>query len=476
MNPIISSELTLFAKELQRFLSPLVLQETAKQMGFVQRSSKYQAAELIALCVWLSQEVASTSLTQLCSRLEASTGVLMSPEGLNQRFNPAAVTFLREVFTSLLTQKLCLNQSLSSDMISTFKRIRILDATVFQLPDSFATNYQGSGGSSNTAGVQIQLEYDLLSGQFLNVKLGPGKNNDKTYGTICLETVEKGDLCLRDLGYFDLGDLQAIHDKDAYYISRLKLNTRIYIKNPEPEFFNNGTIKKQTEYIKLDMAQIMSGLTSGETMEISEAYIGQNQKLPARVIIHRLTDDQTQTRLINQAKREKKKGIVMKEKSKHLMGMNVYITNSSPEEVPTDYVHSHYSLRWQIEILFKTWKSFFEIDECKTIKKERLECHLYGQLIGILLCSSTMFQMRQLLLEKKNQELSEYKAIYMIKDYFPLLFQAIAIGSEQLLKILHRLFQLLKKNGRKCHRYKKMTVFDILGVVYQTTVKDRQAA
>ncbi|MGJ3193577.1 IS4 family transposase [Peribacillus frigoritolerans] len=476
MNPIVSSELTLFAKELQRFLSPLVLQETAKQMGFVQRSSKYQAAELIALCVWLSQEVASTSLTQLCSRLEASTGVLMSPEGLNQRFNPAAVTFLREVFTSLLTQKLCLNQSLSSDMISTFKRIRILDATVFQLPDSFATNYQGSGGSSNTAGVKIQLEYDLLSGQFLNVQLGPGKNNDKTYGTICLETVEKGDLCLSDLGYFDLGDLQAIHDKDAYYISRLKLNTRIYIKNPEPEFFNNGTIKKQTEYIKLDMAQIMSGLTPGETMEIPEAYIGQNQKLPVRVIIHRLTDDQTQTRLINQAIREKKKGIVMKEKSKHLMGMNVYITNSSPEEVPTDYVHSLYSLRWQIEILFKTWKSFFEIDECKTIKKERLECHLYGQLIGILLCSSTMFQMRQLLLEKKNQELSEYKAIYMIKDYFPLLFQAIAIGSEQLLKILHRLFQLLKKNGRKCHRYKKMTVFDILGVVYQTTVKDRQAA
>jgi len=34
MNPIISSELTLFAKELQRFLSPIVLQETAKQVGF----------------------------------------------------------------------------------------------------------------------------------------------------------------------------------------------------------------------------------------------------------------------------------------------------------------------------------------------------------------------------------------------------------------------------------------------------------
>jgi hypothetical protein len=71
--------------------------------------------------------------------LEASTGVLMSQEGLNQRFNPTAVAFLREVFTLLLTQKLCATYS-------------------FQLPDSFATDYQGSGGSSNTAGVEIQLE------------------------------------------------------------------------------------------------------------------------------------------------------------------------------------------------------------------------------------------------------------------------------------------------------------------------------
>ncbi|MBE7106621.1 IS4 family transposase [Bacillus cereus] len=381
MNPIISNELNLFAQELQYFLSRVALQDIAKQVGFVQRSSKYQANELIALCVWLSQEIASTSLTQLCSQLEASTGVLMRSEGLNQRFNPAAVAFLREVFTSLLTQKLCSNHSLSVHMISTFNRIRILDATVFQLPDHFATDYQGSGGSSNTAGVKIQLEYDLLSGQFLNVQLGPGKNNDKTYGTICLETVEAGDLCLRDLGYFDLGDLQTIHNKEAYYISRLKLNTRIYIKNPEPEYFNNGTLKKQTEYIQLDMIQMMSSLIPGETMEIPEVYIGQNHKLPARVIIHRLTNDQTQTRLKNQAIREKKK-----------------------------------------------------------------------------------------------QELSEYKAIYMIKDYFPLLFQAIAVGTEELLNILHRLYQLLKKNGRKCHRYKKMTVFDILGVVYKTTVKHRQAA
>ncbi|EEM80206.1 transposase for insertion sequence element IS231 [Bacillus thuringiensis serovar huazhongensis BGSC 4BD1] len=40
-------------------------------------------------------KVAITSLTQLCSRLEAYTRVLMSPEGLNKQYNTRAVKFLQ---------------------------------------------------------------------------------------------------------------------------------------------------------------------------------------------------------------------------------------------------------------------------------------------------------------------------------------------------------------------------------------------
>uniref|UniRef100_UPI000557F50B IS4 family transposase n=1 Tax=Bacillus sp. UNC322MFChir4.1 TaxID=1449045 RepID=UPI000557F50B len=285
-------------------------------------------------------------------------------------------------------------------------------------------------------------------------------------GSTSLQTIRPKDLYIRDLGYFDLHDLQKIHDKGAYYISRLKLNSRIYRKNDKPECFRNGTVKKGSLYIQLDMEELMNQLSPGQTMEISEAYIGQYQKLPARVIIHRLTKEQTEKRLKEQAKKEKKKGITYKERSKRLSGINVYITNLPAENVPTEHIHDLYSLRWQIEILFKTWKSFFQIDKCKEIKKERLECHLYGQLISILLCSSTMFKMRQLLLDKKKKELSEYKSIYMIKNYYLMFYEGLQKGSHELLKVLLRLFYLLEKNGRKSHRYEKKTVFDILGVVY----------
>jgi hypothetical protein len=87
-----------------------------------------------------------------------------------------------------------------------------------------------------------------------------------------------------------------------------------------------------------------------------------------------------------------------------------------------------------------------------------------------------MFQIRQLLLRKKKRELSEYKAIYMIKDYFFLLFQMIQKDTQELSKVLLRLFNLLQQNGRKSHRYEKKTVFDILGVVYDCTMSDKKAA
>ncbi|OJD94165.1 transposase [Bacillus anthracis] len=55
-------------------------------------------------------------------------------------------------------------------------------------------------------------------------------------------------------------------------------------------------------------------------------------------------------------------------------------------------------------------------------------------------------QMWQLLLVKKKRELSEYKTMYMVKDYFLFLFQAIQKDTQELSKVLLRLFNLLQHN------------------------------
>lgn len=103
-------------------------------------------------------------------------------------------------------------------------------ATIFQVPNHLAHIYPGSGGCAQTAGIKIQPEYDLHSGKFLNFQMEPGKNNDKTFGTECLDTLCPGDLCIRDLGCFSLKDLDQMDQRGVFYVSRLKLNNRIYVK------------------------------------------------------------------------------------------------------------------------------------------------------------------------------------------------------------------------------------------------------
>ncbi|RCX36564.1 hypothetical protein DEU45_12034 [Bacillus sp. AG102] len=50
----IQYEFHLFAKELQRYLSPSILQQLAQEKSFVKRKSKYETRDLADLCIWIS--------------------------------------------------------------------------------------------------------------------------------------------------------------------------------------------------------------------------------------------------------------------------------------------------------------------------------------------------------------------------------------------------------------------------------------
>ncbi|WP_157456629.1 hypothetical protein [Carnobacterium maltaromaticum] len=99
---LIESELTVFAKTLRKQLGTQHLTALAKDTSFSQRSSPFQGKDSVALCGLLSQAFVTDSLFQLCANLEAESGISMTPQALNERFNSKAVSFLKNVFHSLL--------------------------------------------------------------------------------------------------------------------------------------------------------------------------------------------------------------------------------------------------------------------------------------------------------------------------------------------------------------------------------------
>ena len=100
---------------------------------------------------------------------------------------------------------------------------------------------------------------------------------------------------------------------------------------------------------------------------------------------------------------------------KRLAGYNIFITNASPELVKTEQIYGFYRLRWQIELLFKIWKSVFELDQVGKMSIARFECYLYGKLIAILISGHMQSLFKAFMAGKAEFELSEWKAYKLIK-------------------------------------------------------------
>ena len=462
----LEDEIHIFAKEIKNYFSKQELENIAREVKFVQRKGKLEAWHFLFLCSFLEVEVAKDTLQTLCSRIGAKLDIIVSKQAINQRFTNMCTEFLKKIFRKLMKDTIKSRVSIKSNIDNHFKRIRILDSTGFQLPEKYSDIYPGSGGNASSAGVKVQLEYELKSGEFLNIDFFSGKDSDCSYSKTLGSTIQKDDLILRDLGYFDLDEFEIINKKSAYYISRVKANTKVYILNKNIEYFKNGSPKKGSIYEEIDLVEIMENMKTAETIEIKEAFVGEEKKLPTRLVIYKHTEKEL-VKITNSVKKEsKKKGKQKSEKTMKLLGLCVYMTNISNQVLKNEEIHDIYSLRWQVELIFKTWKSIYNMEKVRNVKLDRFECQLYGKLILVLLSSTITFRIRAILLIKKKKEISEIKVTSIICEYLESLYFKIINSPNKVCNILSIIFQDVCKNGKKSHKKDKPTVFDILGVRY----------
>jgi hypothetical protein len=403
----------------------------------------------------------------MTANLGSNTNMDISSQAIDQRFNDRAVEFLKRLFTIFLKNDILLDSNIESLWDSHFKRIRITDSTAFQVPEAYKDEFAGSGGSAKVAGVKIQLEYELKTGNFLHVEVEPARGSDNTFGSKINDTFQPKDLSLRDLGYFSFNDFKDIESKGAFYISRLKPNVAVYLKNEDVEYYKNGNPKKETIFKRTDLIDIASKINDGEILEIEEAFVGKVEKRKERLLIYKLTKEQLKKRKEKSEYTAKRKGIKKSELTIALLGITVYITNIEASILPKNQIYECYSLRWQVEIIFKIWKSIFHLSKVKPVKIERFKCQLYGKLILLILSSIIMFKTRSVLLQNKSIETSEIKSAEIVNQYIKKLYLHLVNKSLDVnIMILVHIHNCIRKNGRKSHRKGKKTFYDILGVSY----------
>jgi hypothetical protein len=284
-----------------------------------------------------------------------------------------AVSFLKRCLDILLIQKIRY-QGDKELLKSHFKRIRIKDSTKFSLPDSFSEKYRGYSGalSQSSSMISIQYEYDFISGQSMDLRLTSGTLNDQSDSADYTHDIREKDLFLRDLGYCTLKFMTKIHSEGAYFINRLGPQVNCYsdFESDNPIDFN-----KYLHKLKKD---------SLDYIEVS-VFLGKKERIPARLILSLADENTYQKRLKKTTKQAKSTGHNVSEKFKNKARLNIMVTNVPSVILKTSEIRKVYAMRWQIELIFKTWKSLVTINEFTSKKIHRFECQLYGKLIWIIL-------------------------------------------------------------------------------------------
>jgi len=111
-------------------------------------------------------------------------------------------------------------------------------------------------------------------------------------------------------------------------------------------------------------------------------YLGP-RRLPCRLLAYRLPEEVVEQRRRSAYETARKKGRTPTAAYLHCLQYGWYITNVSAAVWTAEVVATVYRIRWQIERLFKQWKSLLHLHVLTGTRPERIHCLLYGRLITI---------------------------------------------------------------------------------------------
>ena len=386
------------------------------------------------------QKECTHSLEAYCREV-FKEGVSIRKQSLDERFNKYAVEFMKSMVAYALSIKLRVSEVRHDNR---FRRIIIGDSTIFQLPSNYAEKYKGSGGDASKAAIKVQYCYDLLGQQIIDVCTQQGINQDHKYP---LQDIQKNDLRVEDLGYFKIQRLKNVHNAGAFFLSRLRFDINIYI-------IENG------EYKCFDLLKEIKKIKNGLITSIG-VYIGKIEKFPVRLVLEKIPED-----IANERRRKLKinahnKCRAITKERLIFCDVNAFITNCDEEQLPTDLIRQCYGLRWQIEIIFKAWKSIFKIDKVKPIKLERFECLYYGCLMLIIASTQLLMFYKYRYIKKYKEEVSELKFFKLIVSLQEELKNVLQKTKHKISKLLEQIDYMIKQfciKEQKKDKIKPLTI------------------
>lgn len=333
-------------------------------VGFTQRRSKLTAARFTQALVggWLANPDAS--LAEL-SQVAAATGVRITPQGLDQRFTPAAAACLQRVLAAAVAQAVAA-QPVAAPLLERFAGVHLYDSTVVGLPVALAGVWCGCGNDRvGTAAVKLQVRWNWSTGALLGPVPQPGRDHDRC-SPLLQAPLPPGALRLADQGYLNFDEFAQLSRSGVYWLSRLGPATRLF--DATGQQWDLGAFLRTQPGVRVDMP-----------LQVGHS------RLPVRFLAVKVPPEvaeQRRRRIHEDARRRGKTRSVAR---LALADWNFWITNVPVTLLALDEALVLARVRWQVELLFKLWKQHGRLGHSRGRKPWRVLCELYAKLLALVI-------------------------------------------------------------------------------------------
>lgn len=299
----------------------------------IRKSSKFSPAAFLHSL--LSAVVTGkASLNQLAGDLKDRVAAAMARQSLHERFDPRCIAFLMSVLCDLMQQR----YRPATDELKggAIRRIIIEDASSQVMPKANAAAFPAHGNHHGaTAGVKIDFAFDLLAGSVISHTLHQATTQDKTIGKDLVVEIRRGDLVLRDMGYFSLCEFTAIEQRGAWWLTRLPLTTGVLLENGK-------TLETRLKSERRDI------------LDIQVLVGGQGKK--CRLIAVRADAKTAAARRAQRRAKARQSGHQPCPKALMRDGWHLMLTNLDQATASVSQLVAIYRARWAVEIQFRAWK------------------------------------------------------------------------------------------------------------------------
>ena len=370
------------------------IENLGKETGFIQREGNLKAKTFIMAFSLSLLDIHKLSLKNIATKCEEyQNGFKISKQAIFGRLKTGKI-LMKAAFEKTMNEILFKRVSMETmEVLKQFSDIKITDSTTISLPDKLADTWVGLGGNNSKSAIKIQTTYSTIKKAFDKFELSSATVSDADYNKSILKDLKCGELSLNDRGYYSLEFFEGVINKLAYFISRIKSNTIFYIKSKENE----------NKYDRIDITDILNN--SRSSLDIYLYIKGTKGKmLEVRVVAVQLPEIVINKKRRNANTKAISQGNTLGEREGIFLEWNILITNIPEDMLEVRTICELYRMRWQIELIFKGFKSGMSFDCVGNVGKDYFECLIYGRLI-IAAAVSWMFSMYSFLMYSECKQL-----------------------------------------------------------------------